>query len=58
MAFHAFTPERRHRSPAAWIGGSGILQLGALHFLLLFGILMGLLGLLAMALLFQVSLTR
>ena len=58
MALHAFTPERRHRPPAAWIGGRGLLQLGALHFLLLVGILMGLFGLVAMALLLQVSLTR
>jgi hypothetical protein len=55
MALHAFTAERRHRPPAAWIGGSGILQLGALHFLLLVGILMGLLALIALVFLVQLS---
>lgn len=55
MALHAFTPERRHRPTAPWIRKVGLLQLGAPHFLLLLGILAGLLGLIWFALIAHLS---
>lgn len=55
MALHALTPERRHRAAQDWVNRTGILRLGAPHFLLLFAILMGLLALIALVFLVQLS---
>ena len=48
MASHILTHDRRQRPAFGWMGRNGLLRLGAPHFLVLVGILGGLLGLIAM----------
>ena len=55
MLAHSLTHEEARRSPVRRIGRNGLLQLGWLHFWMLAGILGGILALVALVFLIQIS---